>query len=172
MKTQVGLLFALVLLTHSVGRAQTSCPEGFRYAGALSGTGSSITPFDKDVFLLLPKLATLDTSYQQTDVEATNGRSGTSSTLRAQDIPKGFFITPYGESDVAFKQGWAVSNPTLQLVKDASGKWSRYRFGMRLICKVGNKGSLEMHGECSVGVDVCYKPVQANKDVSSLLRAR
>lgn len=164
MKTQVGLLFALALLTHFVGRAQSSCPEGFHYAGNLSGSGSSITPFDKDVFILFPKLTTLDTSYQQTDLQATNGLSGVSSKLRAQDIPKGILIIPYGDSDKVFHQGWAVSNPTLQLVKDSRGQMPRYRFGMRLVCKVGSSGSLEMHSDCSVGVDVCYKPEHVNNN--------
>jgi hypothetical protein len=130
----------------------------------LSGTGSFSTPFDKDVFIFLPKLATLDTSYQQTDVEATNGRSGTTSTLRPQDIPKGIFISPQGESDEVFHQGWAVSNPKLQTISDASGKLLRYRFGMRLVCKVGQAASNPLAGKCSVGVAVCYKPEQVNKN--------
>jgi hypothetical protein len=165
MKTQVHLLVVLVLLTHSVCRGQSSCPDGFRYAGTLSGNGSSVTPFDKVVFILLPKFAELDTSYQQTDVQATNGRAGVKSALHPQDIPRGILINPYGKNDEAHQVEWAVSNPQLQPIKDANGKVVRQKFGMRLACAVGHREANPNYGtECSVGVEVCYKPSQTNKN--------
>ena len=111
----------------------------------------------------MPKLATFDTAYQQTDITATNGRAGLSSKLRPQDVPKGMLINPYGKSDTVYQQGWAVSDPQLQDIKDASGKVVRQKFGMRLACTVGHTGANPNFGDCSVGVDVCYKPSETNK---------
>ena len=94
MKKHVGFLTVSFLLMSSLSSAQNSCPEGFRYAGTLSGT--STETFDKTVFLKLPEYATLDESFQQTAVRATNGKKNAKSNLRPQDIPKGIHITPYG----------------------------------------------------------------------------
>jgi hypothetical protein len=98
MKKHVGFLTVSFLLMSSLSRAQHSCPEGFRYAGTLSG--SSTQTFDKTVFLKLPEYATLDESYQQTEVRATNPKRKAKSNLRPQDIPKGIHIDPYGSSDL------------------------------------------------------------------------
>jgi hypothetical protein len=142
----------------SVCRAQSECPEGFKYAGLLSGSGSYGAPFDQNAFIYLPRGAKLDTSYQQTELRATNGRSGVSSKLRAQKIPKGIYVHPYGKSDDTYEQGWAVSDPDLQEVKNASGNVVRYKFGMHLYCKVGTTGANPQFGECAVEAEVCYKP--------------
>jgi hypothetical protein len=56
MKKHVGFWTVSFLLMSSLSSAQDNCPEGFRYAGALSG--SSTETFDKTVFLKLPEYAT------------------------------------------------------------------------------------------------------------------
>ena len=110
---------------------------------------------------MLPENATLDESYQQQNVRATNGKRGAHSSLRAEDVPKGLLIIPHGESDPFFDQGWAVSDPELKAVqKDEKGKVTRYEFGMKLFCHVRDTAGAESeYGECSVDVDVCYKPL-------------
>ena len=154
------LLAFVFLCASSVSFAQSNCPEGFRYAGILSGTGSYTTDLDTRVTLMLPKNATLDESYQQQNVRATNGKHGMRSSLRAQDVPKGILIIPHGKSDELYNQGWAVSNPELKVLqKDESGKATRYEFGMKLSCHVAG-GPNPIVGECSVDVEVCYKPMQ------------
>jgi hypothetical protein len=81
-----GLLVAALFMS-PLSFAQTSCPQGFRYAGTLSGTGSAIEAFSKRVEVRLPENATLNTSYQQTSVRADNGkgnaRSGCGGLLQA-----------------------------------------------------------------------------------------
>jgi hypothetical protein len=129
MKKHVGFLTFSFLLVSSLSSAQNSCPEGFRYAGTLSGTDSE--EFNKTVSLKLPEFATLDESYQQADVRATNGKRKAQSNLRPQDIPKGIHITPYGSNEL--EKAWAVSEP--QLIKtDNNGASTRYAFGMHLFC--------------------------------------
>jgi hypothetical protein len=113
----------LIVLMSSLSFAQNSCPEGLYYAGTLSGTDAE--EFDKTVFIKLPEAATLDESYQQTEVRASSGKQKTKSNLRPQDIPKGIHITPYG-SDTPEKT-WIVSEPRLREIKD--GVSSRYAFG-------------------------------------------
>ena len=153
MKKHVGFWIASFLLISSLSSAQATCPEGFRYAGTLSGT--STETFDKTAFLKLPEDATLDESYQQTAVQATNGKKNAKSNLRPQDIPKGFYITPYGANDL--EKIWAVSEP--QLIKPGSnGASTRYACGMHLVCSVQGSTFSQTEGSCDVGVDVCYKP--------------
>ena len=153
MKNHVGLLTVSFLVMSSLSSAQDKCPEGFRYAGALSGT--STETFDKTVFLKLPEYATLDESFQQIVVRATNGKKNAKSNLRPQDIPKGFYITPYGANDL--EKIWAVSEP--QLIKPGSnGASTRYACGMHLFCSVQGSTFSQTEGSCDVGVDVCYKP--------------
>ena len=89
-----GLLIVSFLLMPSLSSAQDRCPEGFHYVGTLSGTDSE--QFDKTVVLELPELATLDESYQQTKVRATNGRGKAKLNLRPQDIPKAFTSSQTG----------------------------------------------------------------------------
>jgi hypothetical protein len=154
-------LFLIVLGTSSLSLAQSECPEGFRYAGTLSDSGSSQAPLDKRVRMKLPRNASLDLSYQQTEVRATNGRSGMNSQMRPQDIPKGILIIPSGKSDNIYEQGWAVSDPKLDaLEQDGSGKVTRYGFGIKLSCRVGSTGANPHFGECDVDVAVCYKPMK------------
>ena len=95
LKHSVFSIVSFLLLTSCLSSsAQDSCPEGFRYAGTLSGSDSG--EFNKTVFLKLPEYATLDESYQQTEVRASNGKRKAQSNLRPQDIPKGIHIDPYG----------------------------------------------------------------------------
>jgi hypothetical protein len=152
------LSLAFSFLLASTLSAQTNCPQGFNYAGTLSGTGSPTTELDRRETLRLPEDATLDDSFQQKKVRATNGKSGARSSMTAQDVPKGLLIIPHGKSDTLNQQGWAVSDPELKaLERDATGKVTRYEFGMKLFCNVG-KGPNPMVGDCSVDVDVCYLP--------------
>ena len=157
MKKHVGFLIVSCLLMSSLSSAQDKCPEGFHYAGALSG--SSTETFDKTVFLKLPEYATLDESFQQTAVRATNGKKNAKSNLRPQDIPKGIHITPYGSDDL--EKIWAVSEP--QLIKpDSNGDSTRYAFGMHLFCSVQGSPYSQSEGACEVEVQVCYKPKPRN----------
>ena len=160
MTRHFSLLAFFFSFASAVSFGQSNCPEGFRYAGTLSGTGSYTTDLDTRVTLTLPKNATLDESYQQQNVRATNGKRGMRSSLRAQDVPKGILIIPHGKSDELYNQGWAVSDPELKVLqKDESGKVTRYEFGMRLSCHVSG-GPNPNFGDCSVDVEVCYKPKQ------------
>ncbi len=114
---------------------------------------------DTNVFLKLPELATLDESYQQAEVQATNGKHKTKSNLRPQDIPKGIHISPYGSDDL--EKAWAVSEP--QLIKqDKNGVPTRYAFGMHLFCAVQGSTFSQTEGTCEVAVRVCYKPLSRN----------
>jgi hypothetical protein len=143
--------------------AQNNCPEGFRYLGTLSGSGSSSQSLDEKKTIKFRENVALDESFQQKNVRATNGKSGAQSSMRAQDIPKGLLVIPYGKSDAVYEQGWAVSDPELKgIQRDADGKINRYQFGMKLFCTVGNTGANPNFGECSVDVDVCYKPQSSN----------
>ena len=149
------------LVSATMSRAQSNCPEGFRYVGTLSGNGSSAEPFDKRKTLNLPPDTSLDVSFQQKNVRVTNGRSGAHSSMRPQDVPKGILIIPSGMSDNESHQGWAVSDPELKaLDKDASGRITQYQFGMRLFCNATSSadGNVSYYGECSVDVEVCYRP--------------
>ena len=153
MTKHFGFFTVSFLLWASLSSAQDSCPEGFRYAGTLSGSAGD--EFNKTVFLKLPEYATLDESYQQTEVRGTNGKRKAKSTLSPQDIPKGIHISPYGSSDL--EKVWAVTEP--QLIKpDKSGASARYAFGMHLFCSVQGSPYSQTEGECEVGVQVCYKP--------------
>jgi hypothetical protein len=154
------LVFSFVLGS-TVSLAQNNCPEGFRYAGTLSGHGSSVDSFDSRQALTLPQNAKFDESYQQKKVDVTNGKNGVHSNMRPQDVPKGFYLVPYGDSSSTIDEaGWAVSDPKLRaLSRDASGKVTRYGFGMRLLCSARAAGA-ERAVECSVRVDVCYKPLR------------
>jgi hypothetical protein len=87
-------LALLFLLASAVSPAQNNCPEGFRYLGTLSGYGTSVERFDARQELTLPPNTTLDDSYQQEKVRATNGKNGVHSSMRPQDVPKGFYLVP------------------------------------------------------------------------------
>jgi hypothetical protein len=131
------------LLSATMSRAQSNCPEEFRYVGTLSGNGSGDAPLDARKTLNLPPNATLDVSFQQKSVRATNGRRGAHSSMRAQDVPKGILIIPSGVSDNVSHQGWAVSDPELKaLDKDASGRVTQYQFGMRLFCNASSSDQI------------------------------
>jgi hypothetical protein len=109
----------------------------------------------------LPENATLDESFQQQKVRATNGKGGVSSTMRVQDIPKGVLIINYGKEDKVYQPGWAVSDPELKAVeRDANGKVTRYEFGLKLYCSVGSGGANPHFAECSVSAEVCYKALR------------
>jgi len=162
MRRHVGSLFSILLVASSLALAQSECPEAFKSVGTLSGNGSTFSAFDERVQIRLPRSARLDTSYQQTEVRATNGQGGMDSKLRAQEIPPGILIIPSGKSDDTYRQGWAVSDPKLEgFERDANGNITRYMFGMRLSCKVGHPGSNAQVGDCEVNVEVCYKPLSA-----------
>ena len=83
MKRQLGFLTVSFLLMSSLSSAQDRCPQGFHYVGALSGTDTE--KFDRTVFLKLPAGATLDESYQQTNIRATSGKG------KAKSNPLGAF---------------------------------------------------------------------------------
>lgn len=156
---RVGLPALVLLLFSPWATAQYNCPQGFRYAGTLSGTGSVSTPFDKRMAVRFPENTSLDASFQQKKVHATNGKSGASSSLRPEDIPKGVLIITYGKEDKITDAGWAVSAPELKgIARDDTGRITRYEFGMKLFCTVHSGGTNPMVGECSVNVEVCYKP--------------
>jgi hypothetical protein len=155
----VCFLLAFMLLVSTLNLAQSNCPQGFVYVGTLSGTGSTSQTFDKRVTLRFPPNATLDESFQQQHVRATNGKSGAESSMRAEDIPKGVLVITYGKNDDIYNQGWAVSDPALKLlVLNATRKITRYEFGMKLFCNVGITGANPNFGECTVHAEVCYKP--------------
>jgi hypothetical protein len=117
-----------------------------------------VAAFDERRTLTLPDNATLDASYQQKQVRATNGKNGVQSSMRPQDVPKGLHLIPFGRDEPLYEQGWAVSGPELKaLARDASGKVTRYEFGMKLFCSARVLGG-QRAAECSVAVDVCYKP--------------
>jgi hypothetical protein len=161
--TRVGFLLFVSLVFSSWGNAQDNCPEGFRNAGTLSGTGSAWQPLDERKTIRFRENVMLDESFQQRNVRATNGKSGVQSALRGQDIPKGVLIIPHGKSDDIYHQGWAVSDPELKgIERDANGRITQYEFGMKLFCRVGSTGANPHFGECSVDVDVCYKPQLSN----------
>ncbi|HUL35056.1 MAG TPA: hypothetical protein VL128_14315 [Candidatus Eisenbacteria bacterium] len=126
--------------------AQHNCPQGFQYAGTLSGTGG-YEEFNERVELLLPEGATIDTTYQQPSVRSRDGNKAAKSDLRAANIPKGIHIIPHGLTD--YQKGWAVSAPKLEQVQ------GRYKFGMKLYCTTGG-GTVANMGGCAVDVEVCY----------------
>ncbi len=146
--------FATLLLSAST-LAQHSCPEGFKYAGTLRGTGSYANDFKDRRELYLPQNATIDPSYQQTRVRASQGNQNAHSNLLPKDIPKGIHIIPYGSTDL--EKGWAVSDPVLTSVNDPAGG-TRYQFGMKLYCTTGTSEATKNFGGCSIEVEVCYKP--------------
>jgi len=155
---RVAFVVFVVLSLSPWAVGQHNCPEGFRYVGTFSGTGSESNPFDKRMTLKFPKNATFDQSFQQKNVRATNGKSGARSNMTSQDIPKGVLVITSGKEDNIYEPGWAVNNPELKAIEhDASGKVTRYEFGMRLFCKVGISGANPHFGECSVNAEVCYK---------------
>jgi hypothetical protein len=109
--------------------------------------------------LKFPEGTTLDESFQQKRVRATNGKSGSSSNLRPEDIPKGVLIIPSGKEEKTYGEpGWAVSDPKLKsIAQDDTGKITRYEFSMRLFCSAEARGANPHFSECSVNVEVCYK---------------
>src|SRR6516164_1684234 len=113
----------ILLLTSSNALAQHSCPDGFTFAGTLSGAGSAYSALNERRELNLPAGATLDTSYQQATVRARDGNRRSQSNLRAEDIPKGIHMSAAGTTSL--DRGWAISEPELKQVQ------SRYRFSMK-----------------------------------------
>ena len=152
MTTRLGLLILGLLFTSPSILAQHSCPEGFNYVGSLSLTGSYGAAEEKKE-IELPAGATIDTSYQQTSIRARNGNRDAQSNLRAEDIPRGIYLSPSGTTSLG--KGWAVSKPELKQVE------SRQRFGMKLYCTTSGS-SYENMGGCEVEVEVCYKPKKRN----------
>lgn len=156
---RVAFLTLGLLLLSPWAAGQHNCPEGFRYVGTLSGTGSESNPFDKRVAVKFPGNATLDDSFQQKNVRATNGKSGARSNMRPQDIPKGVLVITSGKEDKVYEPGWAVSDPELKgIEQDNTGKVTRYEFGMKLFCTVASHGANPYFAECSVNAEICYKP--------------
>jgi hypothetical protein len=152
----VDLLVFVVFSTSSLALAQSNCPQGFQFAGTLSGTGSYVGDFNERRQIKLPEDATLDTSFQQANVRSHGGSVKPKSELRAIDIPKGILIIPHGSTDL--EKGWSVSSPELVAIGAAgSQSVAGYRFGMKLYCTVGS-GASQNVGGCSVTVDVCYLP--------------
>jgi hypothetical protein len=108
-------LALLFLLASTVSRAQNNCPEGFRYAGTLSGNGSRVDGFGSRQALTLPYNARFDESYQQKLLHVTNGKNGVHSSMRAQDVPKGFYLVPHGESSSTIDEaGGGGQRPSAQ----------------------------------------------------------
>ena len=132
--------------------AQHNCPQGFNYAGTLTGTGSYGIAFDERREINLPEDATIDTSFQQSNVRVRAGNPRAKSNLQAKDIPKGILIMTGGST--MYDNGWAVSAPELK----TEGAPAQYRFGMKLYC-ISSSSPANMHyGGCDVNVYVCYKP--------------
>lgn len=156
---RIAFLTLVLLLLSPWAAGQHNCPEGLRYAGTLSGAGSESNPFDKRMTLKFPENATLDETFQQKNIRATNGKSGARSNMRSQDVPKGVLVIPSGKEDKVYEPGWAVSGPELRAIQqDNTGKTTRYEFGIKLFCSVGGHGANPYFAECSVNADVCYKP--------------
>lgn len=157
---RVAFLTFVLLSLSPWAAGQHNCPEGLRYVGTLSGSGSESNPFDKRVTVKFPEDASLDESFQQKNVRATNGKSGAHSNMRPQDIPKGVLVITSGKEDKVYEPGWAVSDPELKgIERDNAGKITRYEFGMKLFCTVGSNGQNPHFAECSVNAEVCYKPL-------------
>jgi hypothetical protein len=152
----VGLLAFVCFCASSLALAQNNCPQGFRFVGTLSGTGSVVSEFNERREINLPENATIDTTYQQANVRSHGGSVKPKSELRAKDIPKGILIIPYGSTDL--EKGWSVSAPELVAIKaPGSPSVTGYKFGMKLYCTVGSTINQNVGG-CNVGVDVCYLP--------------
>ena len=157
MKRQVGFLTFSFLFLSLLSSAQSNCPQGFVFVGSLSGTGSQTQEFNKKVELKLPPGATLDESFQQSTVRATNAKG--KANLRPQDIPKGILIIPYGSNDS--DKVWSVSEPTIKKENNETSS-SRYIFGMHLFCMAKGHTFSQNTGGCEVSVEVCYKPTSEN----------
>jgi hypothetical protein len=129
-----------------------NCPTGFDFAGTLHGSGSYGVAFNEIREIDLPPYATIDTSFQQSNVRVRGGSKQAQSNMHAKDIPKGIYLIPSGST--LYDNGWAVSAPELQPI----GSPTRYRFAMKLYC-ISSSNTPTMHyGGCDVNVDVCYKP--------------
>jgi len=156
MRWRVTFLTLNLLAMQSALLAQHNCPEGFRYVGKMTGTGSYGIPFNERRELILPDGATPDMSYQQKQVRARAGNELAHSDLLAKDIPKGILIITYGST--TYDQGWAVSAPQLRVVGSSDNSQSpRYAFGMQLYCATSKQTSYQHYGGCDVNVEVCYK---------------
>ena len=156
MPRQVRLWAFVVFFTPGVVLAQHSCPQGFQHAGTLSGTGSFSGDFNERRAINLTENATIDTTYQQTNIRSHGGNPKAHSDLTAKEIPKGIHIITYGSTDL--NNGWSVSAPKLVAVNvTGSESVTRYRFGMNLYCTIGRADSQNVGG-CDVHVDVCYLP--------------
>jgi len=136
--------------------AQQNCPEGFRYVGKMSGTGSFGSPFKERRELILPEDATLDTSFQQKQVRSRDGNALAQSKMVATEVPKGILIITHGAT--VYDQGWAVSAPQLRIVQPGDNSHPpRYAFGMMLYCTASPQSGYMQYGGCDVSVEVCYK---------------
>ena len=147
------LLISVLLSMCVLSSGQSNCPQGFVYVGTLSGTGSATSELNQRLSLKLPQSATLDESFHQAQVRATNTKGKTN--LRPEDIPRGILIIPHGPSEN--DKPWAVSEPQLTKITDELGT-SRYQFGMHLFCGVHASSFGQQEGDCTVDVEVCYKP--------------
>lgn len=137
MMRPVGFLAFVVFYTSSLALAQHNCPQGFQYVGTLSGTGSIVSEFNERRQINLPQNATLDTTFQQSNIRSHGGSVKPKSELRAKDIPKGILIIPSGSTDL--QKGWSVSDPELVAIKaPGSQSVTGYKFGMKLYCTVGS----------------------------------
>src|SRR5215471_7186428 len=115
-RMRIGFLAFVLLACSPFVAAQDNCPEGFRFVGTLSGTGTDLNPFDKRQAVKLPENATLDESFQQKNVRVTNRKSGAHSNMQASDIPRGILVITHGDEDEVYQPGWAVSAPELKAI--------------------------------------------------------
>ena len=153
---QVRRLAFVAFYTSSLALAQHNCPQGFQHVGTLSGTGSISTDFNERRAINFPENATIDTTYQQTNIRSHGGNPKAHSDLTAKEIPKGIHIITYGSTYL--NNGWSVSAPKLVTIQvTGSESATRYRFGMNLYCTVGRVNTQNVGG-CNVEVDVCYLP--------------
>lgn len=158
---RIGFLAFALLSFSSCLAAQNNCPEGFRFAGTLSATGTESSPVDERHAVKLPQNARLDESFQQKNARVTNSKSGARSNMQTQDIPKGILVIAHGKEADTYQTEWAVSEPELKPIeKDSNGNVTQYEFAMKLSCSVKSHSSNPYYDVCSVDAEVCYKPVR------------
>jgi hypothetical protein len=143
----------------SLSSAQSRCPYGTEYAGILSGQGTDIEKLDRHETIKLPEKVTLDESYQQTRLTASNDTGKKNTNLRPQDVPKGILIIPTGSRDYPVR--WAVSEPKLTAFeRDKNGTITQYEFEMHLFCSMETSEFDRQTNSCNVDVVVCFKPMK------------
>ena len=129
-------------------------------ASSGSGDGDDVKV---DKFTLLPPGTSLDTSYQQTAINAISGRNA-ETPLVAANIPPGFYIECKGDTDNGKR--WAVrppySGPILseQPAPNRPGL-TQYKFTLGIYADTGHHDPLKgSTGGCDVVVRVFYKPLK------------